>query len=368
MPVSRPPSSISFDALHDQVTSPSERHDERERPLLEITDLTVEFADSHHGTNMAVRDVSLDVARHETLGVVGESGSGKSVTMMSALGLTRRLGARVTGGRCVFDGIDLLTLSERELRRVRGSAIGVVFQDPMTSLNPSLTIGRQLAEPLVEHRDLSRADARRRALELLDLVRIPDAAARLAGYPHELSGGMRQRVMIAMALACDPALLIADEPTTALDVTVQAQIVELLGELRRERGMAVVLVSHDLGVIAGLADRVAVMYGGTVVEAGSAADVLGRPRHPYTLGLLRSYPRLDEPRADRLPVIPGAPPDPFARPDGCPFAPRCPFAHERCTTAPPMRTQEGSAGAPQHFACWADLGPRADFERGERGA
>jgi oligopeptide/dipeptide ABC transporter ATP-binding protein len=290
-------------------------------PLLSVEDLKVEFWTSR-GTVHAVNGVSFDIAPGETLGIVGESGCGKSVTSLALLGILPRAG-RVTSGRAIFDGRDLLTLSDRELRKIRGKDAAMIFQDPMTSLNPVLTVGRQIRESLEAHLDLDKAAARRRVVELLDQVGIPSAAQRLNDYPHQFSGGMRQRVMIAMALACEPKLLIADEPTTALDVTIQAQILELLRELVRERETALILITHDLGVVAGMCERVNVMYAGMFMETGAAEQLFARPRHPYTLGLLQSVPRLDSVRGQRLQPIEGAPRDMLEQPRACPFQPRC---------------------------------------------
>ncbi len=310
------------------------------RPVLDVQGLKVTFG-TRGGTVHAVNDVSFSLSRGELLGVVGESGSGKSVTMMSLMGLLPSPPARIDGGRVLFGGADILRLPVRDLRAIRGRRVGFVFQDPMTSLNPVFTVGNQLAEPLVRHMGLSRARARDRAAALLARVGIPDAAARLRGYPHQFSGGMRQRVMIAMALACDPEVLIADEPTTALDVTIQAQILELVRELRTTRGMAIIWITHDLGVIAGIADRVAVMYAGQIVEHAPVADLFARPQHPYTRALLGTVPHLAGPRQDRLRVIPGQPPVMMAPPAGCAFAPRCTHRFDRCTVDTPRRRDVG---------------------------
>jgi peptide/nickel transport system ATP-binding protein len=294
-------------------------------PLLRVEGLRVSYA-TEDGLVRAVDGVSYELGRGRTLGIVGESGSGKTVAALSVLGLTRAEGATVEG-RILFEGHgDLLALGEGELRAIRGDEIAMVFQDPLSSLHPLVRVGAQIVEAIRAHRDVSKAKARERAVELLDLVGIPDPARRVDAYPHELSGGQRQRAMIAMALANDPALLIADEPTTALDVTVQAQILELLARLQRERGMAVVLVTHDLGVVAEMADEIAVMYAGRIVESGPAERVLGAPEHPYTWGLLRSIPTLDGPREELLSPIPGSPPSPLAPPPGCRFHPRCPYS------------------------------------------
>jgi oligopeptide/dipeptide ABC transporter ATP-binding protein len=270
----------------------------------------------------AVNGISFDIAPGESLGIVGESGCGKSVTSLAILGLLARNG-RVDAGKAIFGGTDLTRQSDRALRRIRGREIAMIFQDPMSSLNPVLTIGRQIREALETHFDLNRKDADRRAAELLDRVGIPSADQRLRDYPHQFSGGMRQRAMIAMALACEPKLMIADEPTTALDVTIQAQILDLLRELVAEENAALILITHDLGVVAGMCERVNVMYAGMFVETGSADQLFGSPRHPYTLGLLQSVPRLDAARRARLHPIEGAPPNMLQPPSACPFQPRC---------------------------------------------
>jgi peptide/nickel transport system ATP-binding protein/oligopeptide transport system ATP-binding protein len=300
----------------------------------------------------AVNSVSFDIKPGELLGVVGESGSGKSVTMMSLLGLLPSPPAEVREGRVMFDGRDLLKCSPDELRAVRGLGVGFIFQDPMTSLNPVFTIGFQLMEPLRRHLGMSKAHARKRAQELLELVNIPDAGQRLGDYPHQFSGGMRQRVMIAIALACDPKVLIADEPTTALDVTIQAQILELIRELRQKLGMAIVWITHDLGVIAGIADRVIVMYGGQIVEQAPVGELFANPRHPYTRALLKTVPSVLGTREAKLNVIEGQPPMLTAQPDSCPFRPRCAHAFERCARENPRRRPVG----PGHdVACFWDF-------------
>jgi oligopeptide transport system ATP-binding protein len=291
--------------------------------LLSVEDLHVRF-ETRRGTVHAVNGISFDIAAGETLGIVGESGCGKSVTSLAILGLLARNG-RVESGRALFGGNDLVRQSDRQLRRIRGREISMIFQDPMTSLNPVLTIGRQIREGLETHFDMSKKDAEARSAELLDRVGIPSADKRLRDYPHQFSGGMRQRAMIAMALACRPKLLIADEPTTALDVTIQAQILDLLRELVAQENAALILITHDLGVVAGMCERVNVMYGGMFMETGSAEQLFESPRHPYTLGLLQSVPRLDAARRARLHPIEGAPPNMLRAPSACPFQPRCRF-------------------------------------------
>jgi len=302
-------------------------------PLLSVEDLRVEFWTSR-GTVYAVNGISFEVAAGETLGIVGESGCGKSVTSLALLGILSRAG-RVISGSAMFGGRDLLKLDDQQLRKIRGREIAMIFQDPMSSLNPVLTVGRQIREALETHFDMERRPADRRSAELLDQVGIPSARQRLGDYPHQFSGGMRQRAMIAMALACEPKLLIADEPTTALDVTIQAQILDLLRELVSERDTSLILITHDLGVVAGLCERVHVMYAGTFVETGSADQVFAAPQHPYTYGLLRSVPRLDTARRQALQPIAGSPRNMLSPPDSCPFAPRCPNRIQVCTDVLP---------------------------------
>ena len=305
-------------------------------PLLEIRDLQTHYF-TDEGVVRAVDGVSLTIQRGETLGVVGESGCGKSVTALSVLRLVAPPG-RIVGGRILFDGRDLLELSERKMRTVRGNRISMIFQEPMTSLNPVLTVGAQITETIRAHERASPREARARAIEGLRQVRIPAPEHRIDDFPHRLSGGMRQRVMIAIALACRPELLIADEPTTALDVTIQARILRLLGELQRETGMAVVLITHNMGLVATNADHVAVMYASRVVETAAARELFERPLHPYTQGLLGSVPALGMPRDEPLRVIPGTVPNPLAPPSGCRFHPRCPLVEERCRSEePPLR-------------------------------
>lgn len=303
-------------------------------PLLEVRNLKTQFK-TKDGVVKAVDDVSFTIDKGETLGVVGESGSGKSVTAMSIMRLVQNPG-KIVGGEILFEGRDLLKLSDKEMRKVRGREIAMIFQDPMTSLNPVLTIGRQLSEPLIEHLNMSKEQALKESAELLKMVGIPNAQERLKSYPHHFSGGMRQRVMIAMSLACRPKLIIADEPTTALDVTIQAQILELLLRLQNETGTAVMIITHALGVVAGMADRINVMYAGHVVETTTADELFANPRHPYTLGLLKSIPRLDEERRERLQPIQGSPPDMLALPTGCPFVSRCEYSLEQCPTVLPL--------------------------------
>ena len=295
-------------------------------PLLSVEELNVRF-ETRRGTVHAVNGITFDIAPGETLGIVGESGCGKSVTSLAILGLLARNG-RVESGRAVFNGTDLIRQSDRALRKIRGREIAMIFQDPMSSLNPVLTIGRQIREALETHFDMPKKDANKRASELLDRVGIPSANQRLRDYPHQFSGGMRQRAMIAIALACQPKLLIADEPTTALDVTIQAQILDLLRELVAEENAALILITHDLGVVAGMCEHVNVMYGGMFMETGSAEQLFGSPRHPYTLGLLQSVPRLDAARRTKLQPIEGAPRDMLSPPAACPFQPRCRYEVE----------------------------------------
>jgi len=320
------------------------------QPVLEVKDLKTVFR-TRRGEIHAVNSVSFDLKPGELLGVVGESGSGKSVTMMSLIGLLPMPPAEIRGGEVLFGNQNLLTADEDSLRAIRGARIGFVFQDPMTSLNPVFTVGYQLSEPLRKHMGLSKSGARARAAELLDLVGIPDARRRLGDYPHQFSGGMRQRVMIAIALACDPQVLIADEPTTALDVTIQAQILELVKELRQKLGMAIVWITHDLGVIAGIADRVIVMYGGQIVEHAPVNELFANPQHPYTRALLQTVPSMHGTRDARLRVIDGQPPILGAPPDACPFRARCTHRFDRCDRANPPRR---SVGIGHDAACFWD--------------
>ncbi len=319
--------------------------------LLEVKNLKTQFF-TQDGVVHAVNGISYTVDKEETVAIVGESGSGKSVGVMSLIRLIPSPPGKVVDGEVWFDGQDLLKLSEDELRQIRGNRIAMIFQDPMTSLNPVLTIGRQITEALELHMNMNGEQARKRAVHLLEMVGIPGAESRLDDYPHQFSGGMRQRVMIAMGLSCDPQLLIADEPTTALDVTIQAQIVDLTRRLQDELGMAIIWITHDLGVVAGMADRVIVMYSGFIVEKAEVNDIYADPRHPYTLGLLRSIPRLDLGRQKRLVPIEGLPPDLLEAPTHCPFAPRCAFVMDKCWQENPPLEEVG----PNHLAaCWADI-------------
>jgi peptide/nickel transport system ATP-binding protein len=322
------------------------------RPLLSVKNLAVSFA-TEDGVVKAVDDVSYTLAPREILAIVGESGSGKSVTVMTLMGLTRGVNARF-GGSAVFGSTDLLAASDEELQRIRGAEIAMIFQDPMTSLDPVYKIGDQIIEQIRAHENVSKAVARDRTIKLLDEVGIPRARERVDSYPHELSGGMRQRVMIAMALSCDPSILIADEPTTALDVTIQAQILERIKELRDATDTAVIIVTHDLGVVADIADRIVVMYAGRIVERGTVDEIFYDPQHPYTWGLLGSITRLDRERPRRLPSIPGAPPSLLDPPKGCHFRPRCPHEFDRCTEVPPLAAH--LPDVPGHLdRCWLSV-------------
>jgi oligopeptide transport system ATP-binding protein len=321
-----------------------------QKVILEVDDLRTEFH-TEEGIVHAVNGISYSLHEGETLGIVGESGCGKSVSVLSIMRLLASPPAKIRGS-VRFKGTDLLQLPEAEMRKIRGAQIGMVFQDPLTSLNPVLTIGYQMIEPLQLHLGMGKAEARERAGELLEMVGIPAARNRLDDYPHQFSGGMRQRVMIAMALACNPALLIADEPTTALDVTIQAQIVDLMKQLRDEIGMTLIWITHDLGVVAGLVDRVIVMYAGFIVEDAPVDDLYDNPRHPYTKALLRSLPRMDGSPGEKLETIEGLPPDLVALPQGCPFAARCKYAKPICREQrPPL--EEIAPG--RRLACWVDV-------------
>ncbi|MBI3953847.1 MAG: ABC transporter ATP-binding protein [Chloroflexi bacterium] len=320
-------------------------------PLLQVKGLRTHFF-THEGVVKAVEGISYDLALGETMGLVGESGCGKSVSALSILRLIANPPGKIIGGEVVFQGRDLLQLSDEEIRQVRGHEIAMIFQEPMTSLNPVLTIGRQISEALELHLKMNHQQALDRSAELLGMVGIPDPARRLKDYPHQFSGGMRQRVMIAMALSCNPKLLIADEPTTALDVTIQAQILELIQRLSRDTGTSVIIITHNLGVVARYADKVNVMYAGKIIESAKADELYANPRHPYTLGLLASVPRLDQPRKTKLAPIEGLPPDLISLPQGCSFRPRCPYAIERCAVEEPPLVPV----APGHnAACWVDV-------------
>ena len=321
-------------------------------PLLDVNDLVVRFS-TVAGRVHAVNSASFSVDRGETLGVVGESGCGKSVTVLSVVGLIQQPPGEIVSGEVLYEGRDLLQLSEQEMSQIRGRDIAMVFQDPMSSLNPVLTIGRQISETMTVHLGMSREEARARAIELLDVMGIPEPAERYDDYPHRFSGGMRQRVMIASALACSPSLLIADEPTTALDVTIQAQLIDLVRDLRDRLDMAIIWITHNLAVVAELADRVCVMYAGFIVEEADVFDLFAEPLHPYTLSLLKSVPRIDQVIDEELFAVPGSPPDCLWLPRGCPFVPRCRFAVRRChQEAPPLR----EVGPAHRAACWVDVG------------
>ena len=319
-----------------------------DEPLLQVRNLQTHF-DTDDGTVRAVDGISFDIERGECVGIVGESGSGKSVAQISVLGLIPSPPGRIAGGEVLFDGEDLVGAPESALRKIRGNRISMIWQDPMSSLNPFLKISRQLFEPLQLHKGMNEEEAREAAVAMLEKVGIPGASERIDQYSHQFSGGMRQRVMIAMALLCQPDLLIADEPTTALDVTIQAQILGLIKDLRVDFGTSVIVITHDLGVVAGMADRIIVMYAGRIMEMGPAIDVFHRPAHPYTVGLLKSVPRLDRGRTERLIPIDGMPPDTSKPIPGCPFAPRCAFAQQRChDERPPLETIDGD----HQSACW----------------
>jgi oligopeptide/dipeptide ABC transporter ATP-binding protein len=319
--------------------------------LFEIDDLRITF-DTKRGPLQAVRGVSLSIRKGESVGIVGESGSGKTVMSRAAMGLLRGRKVHRTGS-VKIEGEELLTLSNEQIRDFWGLRIAMIFQDPMTALNPVRKVGSQFSESLVKRMNMSKDEAAKRTLELLGLVNMPEPEKAVQKYPHQLSGGMRQRVMIAMAIACDPELLFADEPTTALDVTVQAQVLELLSELRERLGMAMVIVTHDLGVVAGHTDKIAVMYGGEIVEMASTPDLFANTKMPYTEALMESIPRLDRKRGDRLPTIPGSPPDPIAARTGCGFAPRCRYATDKCRTEHPELTDAGNG---HMYRCFFPIG------------
>lgn len=318
--------------------------------LLNVQNLATQFK-TPEGTVHAVNGVSFYLNEGETLGVVGESGCGKSVTMLSCLRLIPSPPGKIVSGQALFKGKDLLTMDNEEIRKVRGGQISMVFQDPMTSLNPVMTIGKQMAEPLMLHLNMNKEQARTRSIELLGMVGIPNAGERLKDYPHQYSGGMRQRVMIAMALSCNPQILIADEPTTALDVTIQAQIVDLVKRLRDELGMAIIWITHDLGVVANIAHRVMVMYGGYIIEEAEVKELYANPRHPYTLGLLGSLPKVHEEAHKKLFSIEGMPPILYQTPRSCPFAPRCQWVTERCWQENPLLEPVADG---HRVACWVN--------------
>jgi oligopeptide transport system ATP-binding protein len=315
--------------------------------LLDVKNLSVSFT-VHGGEVAAVRDVSFNVRRGETLCIVGESGSGKSVTTQAVMGILPTPPARIASGQALFEGQDLLKMPAKKRREIVGGEIAMIFQDPLVSLNPTMNVHDQIAETLIIHRNMTKAQRRARVLELLELVRVPEPERRAAQFPHELSGGMRQRVMIAMALACNPKLLIADEPTTALDVTIQAQVLALIADLTRDLGMSTILITHDLGVVARMADRVAVMYAGKIVEEGDVFEVFERPKHPYTLGLQRAMPKEHGASDEPLTPIPGTPPDLFKAPAGCAFAPRCGATMVVCRERHPVMEHRGDT----RVACW----------------
>ena len=319
--------------------------------LLEVRDLKTHFF-TQEGVVKAVDGISYDLQEGETLGLVGESGCGKSVSALSLMRLVQDPPGRVVNGEVLFEGRDLLGLGEEDMRSIRGNRMAMIFQEPMTSLNPVLTIGRQLSEGLELHMRMNKAAARKRSAELLDMVGIPAADSRLDDYPHQFSGGMRQRVMIAMGMSCNPKLLLADEPTTALDVTIQAQVLEIVKSLCSEMGTAVIIITHNLGVVARYADRVNVMYAGRIIERASASELYANPKHPYTLGLLNSVPRLDEALREKLEPIEGLPPDLINLPPGCPFAPRCTFVKQKCIDEYPPLAQ---VGADHVAACWVNV-------------
>lgn len=334
--------------------------------LLEINNLHVTFQ-TYGGEVHAVRGASLYLKEGETLAVVGESGCGKSVTAQAIMGMLPKPHGNVKNGKILFNGKEVTKLSKKELQHVRGKEIGMIFQDPMTSLNPTMKIGKQIEEGMLKHQKLTKQRAKEKTIELLNLVGIPDPSRRYSQYPHEFSGGMRQRVIIAIALACNPKLIIADEPTTALDVTIQSQILDLLKELQNERHSSILMITHDLGVVAEIADRVAVMYAGMVVESGTVEELFENPKHPYTWGLLQSIPKLDEENSGRLVPIEGSPPDLFNPPKGCPFAARCPYAMNICIEQLP----DNKYFSAQHYSmCWlndarAAEGKSIHTERGE---
>ncbi|MEQ2525893.1 ABC transporter ATP-binding protein [Robertmurraya yapensis] len=315
--------------------------------ILQVKNLHVSFR-TYGGEVKAVRGVTFDLHKGETIAIVGESGCGKSVTAKSIMGLIPNPPGKITDGKILFKGKDLAKLPDRELRKIRGADISMIFQDPMTALNPTLTIGEQIMEGIIQHHKIARSNARKKALEILELVGIPSPKSRLKQYPHQFSGGMRQRIVIALALICEPEVMIADEPTTALDVTIQAQILDLFRDIQKKTGVSIILITHDLGVVAQVADRVAVMYGGKIIETGTKREIFYEPQHPYTKGLLNSVPRIDIEDAELVPIA-GTPPDLFAPPAGCPFVARCGYAMEVCDRIYPTQTLKGNE---HQVYCW----------------
>ncbi|TWT27675.1 ABC transporter ATP-binding protein [Planomicrobium sp. CPCC 101110] len=338
---------FAHDAKRGKIAKPKRKRTVTDEKILEVQDLHVTFR-TYGGTVQAVRGVTFDLFKGETLAIVGESGCGKSVTSNAIMGLIQQPPGKITSKGVRFKSKDLTKLSKKEMRKIQGVDISMIFQDPMTALNPTLTIGEQLTEGVKQHKNLSGAEAKKRAVEMLDLVGIPNPEERLKQYPHQFSGGMRQRIVIAIALICEPELLIADEPTTALDVTIQAQILDLFEEIQAKTGVSIILITHDLGVVAKIADRIAVMYAGKVVETGTKREIFYTANHPYTRGLLNSVPRLDLKEEELVPID-GTPPDLFSPPAGCPFAPRCPFAMEVCARVYPEPTH---LSATQKVDCW----------------
>lgn len=329
------------------------------KKILEVNDLSISF-DTYNAEVKAVRGVTFHLNEKETLAIVGESGSGKSVTAQSIMQLIPMPPGKFVDGSIIFNGEDLTQKSEKQMENIRGKEISMIFQDPMTSLNPTMTIGKQIAESLIKHQNMSKKAAHQRGVELLKLVGIPNPDVRINQYPHQYSGGMRQRAMIAIALACNPKILIADEPTTALDVTIQAQILDLMRDLQQKTGTAIIMITHDLGVVANIAHRVAVMYGGKVVETGTVDEIFYNPRHPYTWGLLGSMPKLDQNKDEELQAIPGSPPDLANPPKGCPFVARCPYAMKVCKDHMPEYTKLSDT---QKTACWLldERAPKVDI-------
>jgi oligopeptide transport system ATP-binding protein len=336
-----------------------------EGTTLKIENLHISFKTHDDGEIKAVRGLSFELKQGETLAIVGESGSGKSVTAKSLMRLLPKQNSMIKDGQVLYEGNDLLKYSEKEIQKIRGSEISMVFQDPMTSLNPTMKIGKQIMEGLRKHQGLGKKEVFNKSIELLKLVGIPSAMERMSDFPHQFSGGMRQRVVIAMALACNPNVLIADEPTTALDVTIQAQILDLMKDLQRKTGTSIIIITHDLGVVASMAQRVAVMYAGEIVETGMVDEIFYEPKHPYTRGLLLSMPKLNSNRSTKLIPIPGTPPDLGQLPEGCPFAARCPYVMKVCHNFAPGRTQVSETHT---VSCWLedDRAPQVEWEGGSR--